>query len=70
MYTAHLLWGGAQALLLPNAVAGPLALLLLLVLLALRIPREERALIRAYGEQYRQYAARAGRVLPRLRTTA
>ena len=41
MYSAHVLWGIAQALLFPNFIAGPLALLAMLALLGLRVPQEE-----------------------------
>lgn len=40
---------------------GPMALLGVL-----RIPKEERMLDEAFGESYRQYAERTGRLLPRL----
>jgi protein-S-isoprenylcysteine O-methyltransferase Ste14 len=68
MYTAHVLWGIAQALLLPNLVAGPLALILVIFLLALRVPREERAMIEEFGDEYRLYMERTGRILPKLQT--
>ncbi len=64
MYTAHVLWGVAQALLLPNLVAGPLALVLIFVVIALRVPREERAMIREFGDEYRRYVKITGRILP------
>jgi len=65
MYSAHVLWGIAQALLLPNLIAGPWALILICGVLALRIPREERAMIEEFGDAYRQYMERTGRILPR-----
>ena len=68
MYAAHVLWGIAQALLLPNLIAGPLALLLILSTIALRMPREERAMIEQFGDQYRRYMKRTGRILPKLST--
>jgi protein-S-isoprenylcysteine O-methyltransferase Ste14 len=68
MYAAHVLWGIAQALLLPNLVAGPLALILVIFLLALRVPREERAMIEEFGDEYRLYMERTGRILPKLQT--
>jgi len=67
MYAAHVLWGVAQALLLPNWIAGPLALLLMLALLALRIPREERELIAAFGDAYRRYGHNTGALIPKFR---
>lgn len=68
MYSGHLLWGVAQMMLFPNYLAGPLALVLILILLVLRIPREEKLLLQEFGEEYRQYIASTGRVFPRLRS--
>jgi protein-S-isoprenylcysteine O-methyltransferase Ste14 len=68
MYAVHVLWGIAQALLLPNLVAGPLALILVIFLLALRVPREERAMIEEFGDEYCLYMERTGRILPKLQT--
>lgn len=68
MYAAHVLWGIAQILLIPNLVAGPLALILLFAVVALRIPREERALGEQFGEAYRRYMKRTGRLLPKRKT--
>jgi protein-S-isoprenylcysteine O-methyltransferase Ste14 len=36
-------------------------------LIAVRIPREERMLLEQFGEEYRVYMKRTGRLLPRLR---
>lgn len=70
MYAAHVLWGIAQALLIPNLLAGPLALVLVAAVLALRVPREERALDQQFGEAYRRYVDRTGHLLPKtLRST-
>ena len=66
MYAAHVLWGVAQALAFPNLIAGPTALALILLLLALRIPREERAMLEEFGDIYRHYMSRTGRLLPKL----
>lgn len=67
MYTAHLVWGVAQILLIPNLVGGALALPLILLVLLFRIPREERAMIAEFGDAYRAYMAQTGRVFPPLR---
>jgi len=40
--------------------------LLVLLLLALRTPKEEQMLIERFGDEYRQYMAKTGRFLPRL----
>lgn len=66
MYASHLLWGIAQALLLHNWIAGLAGLITFLPLYFLRIPHEERMMPHHFGEQYRAYCARTGRILPRL----
>ena len=66
MYAAHVLWGLAQALLLPNLVAGPVALVLIVAVLSLRIPREEQAMLSQFGEAYRRYMSTTGRIVPKL----
>ncbi len=65
MYAAHMLWGMAQALLVSNLLAGPLALILVVIVLALRVPREERAMDRRFGDAYRRYVERTGRLFPK-----
>ena len=65
MYAAHVLWGIAQTLLISNLIAGPLALILIFAVLGLRVPREERAMGEQFGEAYRRYMERTGRILPK-----
>lgn len=65
MYAAHLLWAIAQALILPNFLAGTGAIVPFVFLLWLRIPREERALAKRFGAEYRAYASRTGRFWPK-----
>ena len=67
MYAAHWLWGIAQALLLGNWIAGPSLLVTFLPLYLLRVGREERMMREAFGEEYRRYMRRTGRVIPRCR---
>lgn len=67
MYAAHLLWATAQLLLLQNAIAGPAFLVASLPLYAARIPREEEMMLDQFGEEYRRYSERTGRVVPRWR---
>jgi protein-S-isoprenylcysteine O-methyltransferase Ste14 len=66
MYTAHLLWGIAQMLLLQNWIAGPAFLVVQIPLYLRRIPAEERMMLEQFGEEYRQYMGRTGRLFPRL----
>jgi protein-S-isoprenylcysteine O-methyltransferase Ste14 len=64
MYSAFFLWAIAQALLLPNWIAGPAGLVGFGTLFAFRIGREERMMEATFGEAYRAYAARTRRVVP------
>ncbi len=65
MYAAHGLWGIAQALLLQNWIAGFAMLVFFLPLYLLRVPREEQMMLERFGEEYRLYMNRTGRVIPR-----
>jgi protein-S-isoprenylcysteine O-methyltransferase Ste14 len=64
MYAAFWLWAVAQALLLPNWVAGPAGVIGFGILFAFRIGREERMMIETFGEEYRAYMARTKRIIP------
>jgi len=64
MYAAFFLWAIAQALLLPNWIAGPAGLVGFGTLFGLRVRREERMMEAAFGDAYRAYAARTWRVIP------
>jgi protein-S-isoprenylcysteine O-methyltransferase Ste14 len=64
MYAAFWLWAIAQALLLPNWVAGLAGLVGFGTLFFGRVAREERMMLEAFGDSYRAYMARTGRVFP------
>jgi protein-S-isoprenylcysteine O-methyltransferase Ste14 len=64
MYSAFWLWAVAQALLLPNWIAGPAGIVGFGTLFFCRIGREEQLMAEIFGEQYRQYVARTYRVIP------
>ena len=66
MYTAHLLWAIAQGLLLSNWLAGWAFLVLSIPLYVVRIPKEERMMLEHFGEEYRVYKNRTGRLIPRV----
>ncbi|MFC1530209.1 protein-S-isoprenylcysteine O-methyltransferase [Gemmatimonadota bacterium] len=65
MYAVHVVWGIAQIMLIPNLIAGPLALILILLVISMRIPREEQSMIEQFGEEYRQYMNKTSRIIPR-----
>lgn len=66
MYAAIFLWSIAQGLLLSNWLAGWSALVPFAVMYVLRTPREERMMCEFFGDEYRAYMRRTGRLLPRL----
>lgn len=67
MYASYWLWSLAQALLLPNWIAGGGSLAAFLALYGLRVPAEERMMRDHFGAEYDAYARRTGRIFPRLR---
>ena len=64
MYTAHLLWAVAQTLLLHNWIAGPAFLVTFLPLYLLRVPKEEKMMLERFGDEYRAYMDKTGRLFP------
>ncbi len=66
MYSAHLLWGIAQALLIHNWIAGLASLIVMLPMYLLRVRREEKMMLDEFGEDYRKYMKQTSRLIPRL----
>lgn len=64
MYAGFWLMALAQALLLPNWVAGPAGLVGFGILFFGRVRREEEMMITAFGDEYRDYMRRTARVVP------
>ena len=67
MYAAHLLWGIAQALLITNWIAGLSSLVIFIPLYLLRVRLEEKVMLARFGDEYRAYQHRTGRIIPRFR---
>lgn len=70
MYTSMFLLGIAQALFLPNWIAGPAYLVSFGTLYVLRVRTEEKMMLDQFGTEYEQYMQRSGRLTPRLRLKA
>jgi len=68
MYASQTLWGISQVTLLQNWVAGLAGMGISLLLYLVRIPREERMMLERFGEEYRSYMRRTGRLLPQGRS--
>jgi protein-S-isoprenylcysteine O-methyltransferase Ste14 len=66
MYSAIFLQAIAQALLLPNWVAGPSCLAAFTLMFALRLGPEERMMEDRFGEAYREYRTATKRLVPRV----
>jgi protein-S-isoprenylcysteine O-methyltransferase Ste14 len=66
MYSAFWLWGVAQALLLPNVLAGLSGLLGFGLLFFLRVDREEALMVEFFGDQYRDYMSRTRKIIPKV----
>jgi protein-S-isoprenylcysteine O-methyltransferase Ste14 len=64
MYSAFWLMALGQALLLPNWVAGVAGLVGFGILYFLRVEKEERMMLQAFGDEYRAYMERTKRIIP------
>lgn len=64
MYSSFFLWALAQLILIPNWVAGPAGFIGFGILFAFRVGREEKMMLDAFGDEYRDYMARTARVVP------
>jgi protein-S-isoprenylcysteine O-methyltransferase Ste14 len=67
MYSALFLLAAAQALVLPNWIAGPAYLFGFGLLYVLRVSAEERMMLDRFGADYEAYIRRSGRLIPKLR---
>jgi len=67
MYASIWLWAVAQGMLLQNWLAGWSVVPAFAAMYFLRTPREERMMRESFGDAYRQYVERTGRLVPRFR---
>lgn len=67
IYAAHWLWTFAQALLIWNWMAGFAGIIAFAPVYFNRVPREEDMMTSHFGDDYREYMSRTGRILPRLK---
>lgn len=65
IYASLVPWAIAQALLLQNAVAGVGGIVAVALIWLVRVPREEAMMVEHFGDAYREYMARTGRLLPK-----
>lgn len=67
MYSAFWLWALAQAILLPNWVAGLAGIFGFGTLYFVRVGKEEVMMVETFGDDYRMYMDRTWRIVPRIR---
>ena len=67
MYASIWLWCLAQGLLLENWLAGWYPLPAFALMYFIRTPREEQMMCESFGQEYRDYMQRTGRLFPRRR---
>lgn len=66
MYASQWVFATAQALLLQNWIAGLAGLAVFVPFYWLRVSAEEKMMVETFGDEYRQYMKKTGRVLPKL----
>ncbi len=67
VYTATLIYSIALATITANYFLGTMFIVPMATLVAQRLGPEEQMMIDQFGDEYREYATRTGRLLPRLR---
>jgi len=64
LYTAMCIWSIGVALVTANWIFVAMAVMVMAVLIA-RVPREEQMMIEQFGDEYRQYIKRTGKLFPK-----
>lgn len=67
MYASQWVFATAQALLLQNWIAGLAGLAMFVPFYFLRVPAEEKMMVETFGDEYRKYMEKTGRVIPKLK---
>jgi protein-S-isoprenylcysteine O-methyltransferase Ste14 len=67
IYTATLIYAAAMGLITANYLLAALFVVPMVVLVMLRVGREEAMMIGAFGAEYRAYMSRTGRLIPKWR---
>ena len=65
MYAAHLLWAVAQIMILHNWIAGFSFIVVMIPHYLLRVEKEESMMIEQFGDEYKDYMKKTGRLLPK-----
>lgn len=65
MYASQWLWCLAQVLLLQNWLAGPAGLVFFTPFYLLRVRAEEALMLETFGDRYREYMQKTGRLIPK-----
>jgi protein-S-isoprenylcysteine O-methyltransferase Ste14 len=66
MYAANWLMSLGQALLLANWIAGPAVIISFAFMYFLRVNKEEEMMIQQFGDSYKEYMTKTGRIIPKL----
>lgn len=66
MYAQGWLWTIAQIFIVSNYIAGFSGVIAWAILYFIRVPREEKMLMGTFGEEYKEYVNKTGRVFPKL----
>lgn len=65
LYLSLLIWGIFTPWLLQNYIVGLFPLVCITAFILVRVPMEERMLLEEFGDEYRSYQGRTGRLMPR-----